>query len=101
MTQKAEESAITYLNRGQVYGIQLNDKQGHDQISTSTLSIAFHSSSHRRIAESYWKFWIGQQKQTEARAIDIGTYLNQSKTGTCPKATFIKQMQTNLRVSPI
>ncbi|KAK4509576.1 Transmembrane 9 superfamily member [Mucor velutinosus] len=71
VTQKAEESAITYLNRGQVYGIQLNDKRGQDQIITSTLSIAFHSSSHRRIAESYWKFWIGQQKQSEARAIDI------------------------------
>ncbi|EPB91640.1 hypothetical protein HMPREF1544_01562 [Mucor circinelloides 1006PhL] len=71
VTQKAEESAITYLNRGQVYGIQLNDKRGRDQIMTSTLSIAFHSSSHRRISESYWKFWIGQQKQSEARAIDI------------------------------
>ncbi|KAI8641275.1 CP2 transcription factor-domain-containing protein [Parasitella parasitica] len=71
VTQKAEESAITYLNRGQVYGIQLNDKQGCDQVTTSTLSIAFHSSSHRRIAESYWKFWVGQQKQSEARAIDI------------------------------
>ncbi|GAA5802701.1 hypothetical protein HPULCUR_008175 [Helicostylum pulchrum] len=71
VTQKAEESAITYLNRGQVYGIQLNDKQGLNKIITSTLSIAFHSSSHRRIAESYWKFWVGQQKQTEVRAIDI------------------------------
>ncbi|KAL9542594.1 hypothetical protein MBANPS3_008539 [Mucor bainieri] len=71
VTQKAEESAITYLNRGQVYGIQLNDKRGRDQIVTSTLSIAFHSSSHRRTAESYWKFWIGQQKQAEARAIDM------------------------------
>ncbi|CEP10522.1 hypothetical protein [Parasitella parasitica] len=74
VTQKAEESAITYLNRGQVYGIQLSDKQGVDQVVTSTLSIAFHSSSHRRISESYWKFWIGQQKQSEARAIDIGMY---------------------------
>ncbi|GAN04441.1 conserved hypothetical protein [Mucor ambiguus] len=71
VTQKTEESAITYLNRGQVYGIQLSDKQGRDQIVTSTLSIAFHSSSHRRTAESFWKFWISQQKQTEARAIDI------------------------------
>lgn len=71
VTQKAEESAITYLNRGQVYGIQLNDKQAANEMITSTLSIAFHSSSHRRIAESYWKFWISQQKQPNARAIDI------------------------------
>lgn len=72
VTQKAEESAITYLNRGQTYGIQLNDKQDSNEVITSTLSIAFHSSSHRRIAESYWKFWVSQQKQPEARAIDIG-----------------------------
>lgn len=72
VTQKAEESAITYLNRGQTYGIQLNDKQCANEMITSTLSIAFHSSSHRRIAESYWKFWITQQKQTHARAIDLG-----------------------------
>lgn len=71
VTQKAEESAITYLNRGQTYGIQLNDKQCANEMITSTLSIAFHSSSHRRIAESYWKFWITQQKQTHARAIDL------------------------------
>lgn len=90
VTQKAEESAITYLNRGQVYGIQLNDKRGLDQIVTSTLSIAFHSSSHRRTAESYWKFWIGQQKQTEARAIDIGMYLDPHETGTYSNAALIK-----------
>lgn len=75
VTQKAEESAITYLNRGQVYGVQLNDKQGLNEVITSTLSIAFHSSSHRRIAESYWKFWVTQQKQAEVRAIDIGIFI--------------------------
>lgn len=79
MTQKAEESAITYLNRGQVYGVQLNDKQGLNEVITSTLSIAFHSSSHRRIAESYWKFWVTQQKQTEVRAIDIGRLIIKTK----------------------
>ncbi|KAI8047136.1 CP2 transcription factor-domain-containing protein [Gilbertella persicaria] len=71
VTQKAEESTITYLNRGQTYGIQLTDKQAQNEIITSTISIDFHSSSHRCIAENYWKYWISQQKQPDPRAIDI------------------------------
>ncbi|KAI8980883.1 CP2 transcription factor-domain-containing protein [Pilobolus umbonatus] len=71
VTQKAEESAITYLNRGQGYFIQLNDKQMSNKEITSTLSIQFHTPSYRKKADDYWRFWIAQQKQEGARAIDI------------------------------
>ncbi|KAI8380422.1 CP2 transcription factor, partial [Choanephora cucurbitarum] len=73
VTQRAEETTITYLNRGQTYGIVLNDKNTQNEIISSTVSIGFHSTSHRRIAENYWKFWINQQKQENPRAIDIDT----------------------------
>ncbi|KAL0076177.1 CP2 transcription factor-domain-containing protein, partial [Phycomyces blakesleeanus] len=70
--QKTEESPVTYLNRGQAYAIQLNDRQGFDGIITSTLVIMFHDPSHRKVALNYWKFWVSQQKcSDEARAIDI------------------------------
>ncbi|KAL0081979.1 CP2 transcription factor-domain-containing protein [Phycomyces blakesleeanus] len=72
VTQKTEESPVTYLNRGQAYAIQLNDRQGFDGIITSTLVIMFHDPSHRKVALNYWKFWVSQQKcSDEARAIDI------------------------------
>ncbi|KAI8386925.1 CP2 transcription factor-domain-containing protein [Blakeslea trispora] len=77
VTQRAEETTITYLNRGQSYGVKLSDKDAQNEIITSTISITFHSSSHRRTAENYWKSWIHQQKQEEPRAIDLDT--NQSE----------------------
>ncbi|KAI9029673.1 CP2 transcription factor-domain-containing protein [Phycomyces nitens] len=72
VTQKTEESPVTYLNRGQAYAIQLNDRQAFDGMITSTLVIMFHDPSHRKVALNYWKFWVSQQKcSDEARAIDI------------------------------
>ncbi|KAG1220024.1 hypothetical protein G6F68_021308 [Rhizopus microsporus] len=53
--QKTEESSMTYLNRGQLYVIGLNDSSGLDEVVTSTLSIDFHNASHRSISENYWK----------------------------------------------
>lgn len=70
--QKTEESSMTYLNRGQLYVIGLNDSSGLDEVVTSTLSIDFHNASHRSISENYWKYWLTQQKQPDARALDIG-----------------------------
>ncbi|KAG1506596.1 hypothetical protein G6F52_011850 [Rhizopus delemar] len=69
--QKTEESSMTYLNRGQLYVIGLNDPSGLDEVVTSTLSIDFHNASHRSISENYWKYWLTQQKQPDARALDI------------------------------
>ncbi|KAG1160602.1 hypothetical protein G6F37_003838 [Rhizopus arrhizus] len=40
-------------------------------ILTSTISIEFHEPIHRKAAESYWRFWIGEQMTTEARAIGL------------------------------
>ncbi|CEI96188.1 hypothetical protein RMCBS344292_10354 [Rhizopus microsporus] len=71
VTQRAEESSITYLNRGQLYCIQLTDTYNQNETITSSLSIEFHNASHRSIAENYWNYWLAQQKQLESRAIDI------------------------------
>ncbi|KAI7882923.1 hypothetical protein K492DRAFT_127127, partial [Lichtheimia hyalospora FSU 10163] len=70
--QKSEETSITYMNRGQSYAIQLNDRHKHEGPITSTVAITFHDPSHRRVANNYWKFWLSQQKTPQAaRAIDI------------------------------
>ncbi|KAI9015885.1 CP2 transcription factor-domain-containing protein [Phycomyces nitens] len=72
--QKLEESPLTYLNKGQYYSVTLKDTEtGHvDQIVKSTIIIMFNDESHRKVAQSYWKFWLSQQKDAQsARAIDI------------------------------
>lgn len=70
---------VTYLNRGQAYLVDLSASSHQQQCYpastiTSTLSIAFHDPNHRQLAESYWRYWIGQQETPkEARAIDLDT----------------------------
>lgn len=71
VTKKHDEQTVTYLNRGQAYLLELGSTTS-DTTLTSTLSIAFHETSHRQIAENYWKYWISQQENpNEARAIDL------------------------------
>ncbi|KAI7907523.1 CP2 transcription factor-domain-containing protein [Cokeromyces recurvatus] len=78
ITKKLDEQPTTYLNRGQAYLIDLDSvttKTNNNTLVTSTISIAFHESSHRRIADSYWKYWVNQQENSmEARAIHIDAH---------------------------
>lgn len=72
--QRAEETPLTYLNKGQFYTINLRDNDSYDGYVTSTFRIMFHDDQHRNIARSHWKFWLGQQANPKfARAFDIGT----------------------------
>lgn len=77
--KKQDEQPVTYLNRGQAYLINLRTNSPQHQeypagTMSSTLSIAFHESSHRQIAENYWKYWISQQENPkEAKAIGLDT----------------------------
>jgi hypothetical protein len=58
---------------GQYYIITLNDKQEFDGDIETKVILAFHDQQHRRVATSFWKFWLGQQVTTSSpRAIDIG-----------------------------
>lgn len=71
-----EPSSMTYLNRGQAYGIQFVDQKQHtlssDVLITSTISITFHDATHRQASQNYWRFWLSQQdRPTEARALDL------------------------------
>jgi hypothetical protein len=72
LTRKSEDIPITYLNRGQLYAIQLNDKQASKEVVTSTLSIEFHTPTHRRLAETHWTFWSSQQKNSNQQVIEVG-----------------------------
>lgn len=61
------------LNTGQYYIITLNDTENFDGDIETTVILMFHDEQHRRVAASFWKFWLGQQLSTSsARAIDIG-----------------------------
>ena len=76
ISPKTDDALITYLNRGQLYAIDLKDSQaeseGNSTMVTSTISITFHEKSHRQVANNYWKFWLSQQRSSDARAISIG-----------------------------
>ncbi|KAJ2413002.1 hypothetical protein GGI10_003341, partial [Coemansia sp. RSA 2530] len=70
--QRADESPLTYLNKGQLYGVTLVNKTLADTFYSTTLRIAFHEDSHRRGAATYWNFWLNQQESPRsARAIEL------------------------------
>ncbi|KAJ2805616.1 hypothetical protein H4R20_002017 [Coemansia guatemalensis] len=70
--QKADEPAMTYLNRGQLYGVTMMDKTNSDAFYSTTLRIAFHEDSHRKSAATYWNFWLNQQEDPHvARAVEL------------------------------
>ncbi|KAG2218888.1 hypothetical protein INT45_007615, partial [Circinella minor] len=75
ISPKTDDALITYLNRGQLYAIDLKDSQaeseGNNTMITTTISITFHEKSHRQVANNYWKFWLSQQRSSDARAISI------------------------------
>ncbi|KAI8146651.1 CP2 transcription factor-domain-containing protein [Fennellomyces sp. T-0311] len=77
ISPKTDDALITYLNRGQLYAIDLKnarhpvDSSGTTLVTT-TVSITFHEKSHRQVANNYWKFWLNQQRNPpDARAISI------------------------------
>ncbi|KAJ1883597.1 hypothetical protein LPJ66_011015, partial [Kickxella alabastrina] len=70
--QKADEPTLTYLNKGQLYGISMMDKMHSDTFYSTTLRISFHEDSHRKGAATYWNFWLNQQENPRvARAIEL------------------------------
>ncbi|KAI8339685.1 CP2 transcription factor-domain-containing protein [Chlamydoabsidia padenii] len=70
-----ESSSLTYLNRGQAYGLHFQDHSTSSKTSTlitSTISITFHEAAHRLASQNYWRFWLSQQDHpNEARALDL------------------------------
>ncbi|CAO3596164.1 unnamed protein product [Absidia cylindrospora] len=75
-----EPTTLTYLNRGQAYGLHFQDQQYNNRttpkntIITSTISITFHDATHRQASQNYWRFWLSQQdRPNEARALDLDT----------------------------
>ncbi|KAJ8660266.1 hypothetical protein O0I10_004128 [Lichtheimia ornata] len=72
--QKSEDLPLTYLNKGQMYGLSITDAEEFEGDISTTVSIMFHDESHRKVAVDFWKFWLSQQKDPDnARAIDIDT----------------------------
>ncbi|KAJ2156240.1 hypothetical protein GGF46_005317 [Coemansia sp. RSA 552] len=70
--QKVDESSLTYLNKGQLYGISILDRGHAEAIYCTTMRIAFHEDSHRKSAATYWNFWLNQQESPRtARAVEL------------------------------
>lgn len=70
--QRIDESPLTYLNKGQYYGISLNDTRKVDGEAVTTMRMLFHDDAHRKLAPTYWNFWLSQQASPKtARAMDL------------------------------
>jgi len=66
----------SYLTSGPYYGVLLQDQEKTDAEFTTIIKIMFHDEAHRKVASSYWTFWLSQQSSPKtARAIDIGMYI--------------------------
>jgi len=70
--QRIDETPITYLNKGQYYCVILQDQEKTDADFTTIIKLMFHDEAHRKVASSYWTFWLSQQASPKtARAVDI------------------------------
>lgn len=70
--QRIDETPITYLNKGQYYAIGLQDHDKYDAEFTTVIKVMFHDDAHRKMASTYWGFWLTQQASPKnARAVDI------------------------------
>lgn len=70
--QRIDESPLTYLNKGQFYGIVLNDTLKVDGDFVTTMRMMFHDDAHRKLSPTYWNFWLSQQTSPKtARAMDL------------------------------
>ncbi|CAG8454630.1 299_t:CDS:2 [Funneliformis mosseae] len=70
--QRTDETPLTYLNKGQYYGFCIQDQDKFDGEFITTIKLMFHDDTHRKLASTYWSFWLTQQTSPKnARAIDI------------------------------
>ncbi|KAJ2644212.1 hypothetical protein GGH99_008430, partial [Coemansia sp. RSA 1285] len=70
--EKVDTSLLTYLNKGQLYGVSIVDRTQANASYITTIRIAFHEESHRKSAATYWNFWLNQQDNPRAaRAVEL------------------------------
>lgn len=70
--QRIDECSLTYLNKSQLYGITINDHEKYDGDLQSSIRITFYDESHRRMAGTYWSFWLSQQPNPKiAKSIQL------------------------------
>ncbi|XP_060551159.1 uncharacterized protein LOC132712748 isoform X2 [Ruditapes philippinarum] len=75
-TQRIEEDRITYLNKGQYYGLTL-EHDGQRTIKNQTLKsvimVVFREDKHLDDERKAWEFWHSRQHSYKQRVIDIDT----------------------------
>ncbi|XP_053393809.1 uncharacterized protein LOC123523670 isoform X2 [Mercenaria mercenaria] len=75
-TQRIEEDRITYLNKGQYYGLTL-EHDGQRTIKSQTLKsvimVVFREDKHLEDERKSWEFWHSRQHSYKQRVIDIDT----------------------------
>ncbi|XP_052777323.1 uncharacterized protein LOC128214740 isoform X2 [Mya arenaria] len=84
-TQKADLDRMTYLNKGQYYGLTLEyTGRPKNQMVKSVVMVVFRQDRHLGDERKAWEFWHSRQNSFKQRVIDIDT---KNSVGVNPNAT--------------
>ncbi|XP_035287413.1 grainyhead-like protein 2 homolog isoform X1 [Anguilla anguilla] len=80
LRQKQGEGPMTYLNKGQFYGITLSESGANKCLRhpiskvRSVIMVVFSEDKNRDEQLKYWKYWHSRQHTAKQRVLDIADY---------------------------
>ncbi|KAM8841262.1 grainyhead-like transcription factor 2b isoform 1-T1 [Spinachia spinachia] len=80
LRQKQGEGPMTYLNKGQFYGVTLNELSASKHLRhpiskvRSVVMVVFSEDKNRDEQLKYWKYWHSRQHTAKQRVLDIADY---------------------------
>nr|XP_040043976.1 grainyhead-like transcription factor 2b [Gasterosteus aculeatus aculeatus] len=80
LRQKQGEGPMTYLNKGQFYGVTLNELSASKRLRhpiskvRSVVMVVFSEDKNRDEQLKYWKYWHSRQHTAKQRVLDIADY---------------------------
>ncbi|XP_047460814.1 grainyhead-like transcription factor 2b [Mugil cephalus] len=80
LRQKQGEGPMTYLNKGQFYGVTLNELSANKRLRhpiskvRSVIMVVFSEDKNRDEQLKYWKYWHSRQHTAKQRVLDIADY---------------------------
>ncbi|XP_072530806.1 grainyhead-like transcription factor 2b [Salminus brasiliensis] len=80
LRQKQGEGPMTYLNKGQFYGITLNETGSNKRLRhpisklRSVIMVVFSEDKNRDEQLKYWRYWHSRQHTAKQRVLDIADY---------------------------
>ncbi|OLY80644.1 Protein grainyhead [Smittium mucronatum] len=72
VSQSSSKKALTYLNKGQQYNIEINPKVPLDTEYEVSVVLTFSDEQQRRKVKQNWRFWLSQQQaRNKAKSVEL------------------------------